>query len=170
MSAAEGIALGDAFERIASTLPHEPEFGEVEIVQTQIRPQGRAVALSVMIDRPGGVDMVLCERIASRINVALDAFSDLYTLEVESAGLNRPLVRPDDYERFAGSNVKILTTLAIGGAKTHRGKLVGLRGENVLLEVRRTEIPIPLTIIRSANIEYDIRADLTRAKKEQRTQ
>ena len=170
MSAAEGIALGDAFERLASKLPYEPEFREVEIVQTQIRQQGRTAALSVMIDRPGGVDMVLCERIAARINAGLDAFSELYTLEGESAGLNRPLVRPADYERFAGSDVKILTTLAIGGAKTHRGKLRGLRAENVLLEIRQAEIPIPLSVIRSANIEYDIRADLTRAKKEQRTQ
>ncbi len=170
MSAAEGIALGDAFERLASKLPYEPEFREVEIVQTQIRPHGRELALSVMIDRAGGVDMALCERVAARINAGLDAFADLYTLEVESAGLNRPLIRPEDYERFAGSNVKILTTLLIGGAKTHRGKLLGLRGENALLEVRQAELPIPLSLIRSANIEFDIRADLTRAKKEQRTQ
>ncbi len=168
MSTAEGVALSDAFERIASELPYEPEFAQVEIVTTTARKHGAETALSVMVDREGGVDMQLCERVAARINAGLEAFSDLYTLEVESAGLNRPLTKPDDYERFAGRDVRIVTTLAIERAKTHRGKLVGLSGTNVRLETPRGELPIPLDVIRTANIEYDIRADLSRAKKERR--
>jgi ribosome maturation factor RimP len=159
----------EVFERVVHALPHQPEFASVEIVSVVARPGRHETQFAVTVDREGGVDVTTCERIAARINVSLDAFSDPYTLEVSSAGLNRPLVKPDDYERFAGNSVKIVTTLAIGNAKTHRGRLAGLRGTNVILRTGKndeTELPIPLDAIKAANIEYDIRADLGRAKRE----
>jgi ribosome maturation factor RimP len=133
------------------------------------RPVGRETRLVVLVDREGGVDMQTCERIAARINASLDAFADPYTLEVSSAGVDRPLVKPDDYDRFSGKNVRVVTTLAINNAKTHRGVLAGTRGTNVILRTGKTndvELPIPLAAIKAANIEYDIRADLARAKRE----
>jgi ribosome maturation factor RimP len=163
--------FAEAFDRIVRAIPHEPAFRAVEIVTSAIRP-GRTSALTVMVDREGGVDIATCERIAARINVALDAFPDEYTLEVSSAGVDRPLVKDADYDRFSGRNAKIVTTLAIGNAKTHRGVLAGLRGSNVILQTGakgETELPIPLTAIKSANLEYDIRADLQRAKREKKT-
>jgi ribosome maturation factor RimP len=163
--------LGEAFERVVHAIPHEPAFRAIEIVTTSIRP-GRTAALLVMVDRDGGLDIATCERIAARINVALDAFPDEYTLEVSSAGVDRPLVKPADYDRFSGRSVKVVTTLPIGGAKTHRGVLAGLRGTNVILRTGAggaTELPIPIATIKSANLEYDIRADLQRAKREKQS-
>lgn len=165
MTQAEGYALTDAFERIASGLPHEREFAGIEIVSTSAHRHGPEIALKLMIDRTNGVDLVLCERVSARINAALEGFSDPYTLEVHSAGIDRPLLRPGDYERFIGKNVRIQTTLTINGAKTHRGRLAGVRGTNVILETERGELPLPLETIRSANLEYDFRADLQREKK-----
>lgn len=156
----------EAFARIVHALPHQPEFRNIEIVSTSAHPGREQTQLRVTVDREGGVDMATCERIAARINAALDAFADPYTLEVGSAGLNRPLTKPSDYERFCGRNVRVQTTLAINSAKTHRGVLAGVRGTNVILQQNGTELPIPLAVIRSANLEYDIRADLQRAKKE----
>lgn len=141
---------------------------DVEVVSTSARRQRDGFALRLVIDRPGGVDMATCELISRRLNSELDRFADPYTLSVESAGLERPLVRPSDYERFSGSTVKLTTTLAIAGAKTHRGRLDGIRGTNVVLRGERGELPIPLALIKHANVEYDIRADLTRAKRERR--
>ena len=161
----EPSALTDAFERIVHGLPHLREFNGVEIVLTQARRNRDGFALTVMLDKPGGVDIATCEGIAARINVALEAFTEPYTLEVESAGLNRPLVKPADYERFTGENVKVVSTLTIRQAKTHRGKLAGVRGGNVILETAAGELPIPLEVVKSANIEFDIRADLARAKR-----
>ena len=79
--------------------------------------------------------------------------------------MDRPLVKPSDYERFTGENVRVVSTLAIRNAKTHRGKLAGVRGTNVILETSAGELPIPLEVVKSANIEFDIRADLQRAKR-----
>jgi ribosome maturation factor RimP len=159
----------EAFERVVHALPHQPEFRNVEIVVATARPARHETQLVVLVDREGGVDIQTVERIAARINASLDAFADPYTLEVSSAGVNRPLVKPDDYDRFSGKNVRVVTTLAIGNAKTHRGVLAGVRGTNVILNTGKdnaTELPIPLTAIKAANIEYDIRADLARAKRE----
>jgi len=161
---AEPSALHEAFERVVHALPHEADFRDVEIVMSAGKRNRDGWAFAVTVDKAGGVDVVLCERIAARINAALEAFPDLYTLDVESAGLDRPLVKPADYDRFAGQNVKVLTTLAVAGAKTHRGTLAGVRGTNVILTTPSGELPIPLDVVRGANVEYDIRADLARAK------
>jgi ribosome maturation factor RimP len=164
----EPTALTDAFSRIVHGLPHQPEFANVEIVMTGIERRRDGFAFSVMVDKVGGVDIATCERIAARINAGLEAFTDPYTLEVESAGLNRPLVTPADYERFAGQNVRVISTLPINQAKTHRGKLAGVRGSSVILETPHGELSIPLDVVKSANIEYDIRTDLQRAKREKK--
>jgi ribosome maturation factor RimP len=160
--------LDEAFAQVVHGLPHEPAFRDVEIVSTRAHRRHRETALHVMVDREGGVDVATCERIAARINAALDAFTDPYTLEIESAGLNRPLTKPSDYDRFTGRDVKVVTTLAIEKAKTHRGRLDGVRGTNVILTQGGKELPIPLAVIKSANVEYDVRADLQRAKQREK--
>ena len=68
-----------------------------------------------------------------------------------------------------GLKVRVVTTLLIHGAKTHRGTLLGLRGENVVLETEKGELPLPMATIKSANLEYDPRADFTRDKRERKT-
>jgi ribosome maturation factor RimP len=157
-----------AFEQVVDALPHLPDFRDVEIIATSVQRHRKTSALHVTVDREGGVDIATCERIAARVNAALEAFPDAYTLEVESAGLNRPLTKPSDYDRFSGRDVKIVTTLVIENAKTHRGKLSGVRGTNVILARDNGELPIPLAVVKSANLEYDVRADLQRAKQREK--
>ncbi|MEO9264217.1 MAG: ribosome maturation factor RimP [Candidatus Baltobacteraceae bacterium] len=161
--------LTNVFERELDAIVHDGTFAGVEIVGHAARPRRTTTALSVTIDKAGGVDIALCERIAARINGALEPFDEQYSLEVESAGLERPLVKPADYERFAGKSVRVVTTLLINGQKTHRGTLRGLRGETVILETEAGELPLPMATIKSANLEYDPRADLQRNKRERKT-
>ncbi len=132
------------------------------------RRTGRTTALSLVVDTPRGVDLALCERVARRINAALDARVEPYTLEVESPGLDRPLLRPSDYERFRGRAVRVQTTLAVNGQKTHRGTLAEVRGNAVILATPQGELPLPLEMVKAANLDIDIRADLKRQKQERR--
>ena len=159
-----GGEIAAAFEQQLEAIAHDPLFAGLEIVQHRARPARGAVELSVMIDRPGGADLVLCERVAARINASLAGVNGAFALEVESAGLDRPLVRAADYERFAGQRVRILTTLTVDGGKTHRGVLRGLRGEAVVVETERGELPLPIAAIKSAHLEFDPRADFQRDK------
>lgn len=157
-----------AFERAAHDLSCDASLRDVELVSTSAHRHRDSVELRVVIDKPGGVDIATCERISRKLGAELDRFDDLYTLSVESAGLERPLLRPADYERFVGSNVKLTTGITIRGAKTHRGRLQGLRGTNVILAQPDGELPLPLSLIKHANVEYDARADLTKEKRERR--
>ncbi len=161
-------ALTDAFLRTIDAIAHERASTGVEIVTHAARTRRGVTELTVTIDKDGGVDLATCERIAARINGTLEALDQPYSLEVESAGLERPLMRPNDYERFAGKSVRILTSLSIAGGKTHRGTLVGLRGETVILATANGELPLPIATIKSAHLEYDPRADLQRDKRERK--
>jgi len=162
-------ALTDKFEQTLDAILHDNDFAGVEIVQRAATQRRGTTALRVTIDREGGVDLATCEGIAARINDALEEFTDYYSLEVESAGLERPLVKPADYERFAGKQARVVTSLTINGGKTHRGTLIGLRGETVVLRTENGELPLPIATIKSANLEYDPRADLQRDKRERKT-
>ena len=162
------LTLPQAFERAIESITHDSRFAGVEIVQHAAHRGRNSTALSIMIDRDGGVDLATCERIAASVNARLDEFDDLYTLEVVSAGLNRPLTKPGDYERFSGREAKIVTSLLVQGGKTHRGVLRGVRGTNVILDTPKGELPLPIATIERANLEYDIRSDLQRHKQERK--
>ncbi len=160
--------IAAVFERELDAVVHDKAFVGLEIVQHRARSVRGTTELRVTIDAAGGADLALCERLAARINASLGGVSADYSLEVESAGLDRPLVRPKDYERFAGERVRIVTSLTVNGGKTHRGVLRGLRGETAVLETERGELLLPMAAIRSANLEYDVRLDLQRDKQQRK--
>jgi ribosome maturation factor RimP len=153
-----------AFEQQLDAIAHDKRFDGLEIVAHHARPVRGILELSVTIDRSGGVDLELCERVAAYINANLGALDEGYRLEVESAGLDRPLLRGADYERFAWQRARIVTTLTVNGGKTHRGILRGLRGETVVVETDAGELLLPLATIKSARLEYDPRIDFQRDK------
>lgn len=161
-------SLAAAYETLVAGLPAEPAFAGLEIVSSRIVRQGRSLELTLLVDREGGIDLATCERVAARINHALDAFADPYVLAVSSAGVDRPLVKPADYDRFRDRAVTIVTAELLEGRKTHRGTLRGVRDGAAILEIASAELAIPLEAIATANVDFDIRADLTRAKRERR--
>jgi ribosome maturation factor RimP len=157
-----------AFERELTAIEHDAAFAGLEIVAHSARPVRGATSLSVTIDRAGGADLALCERVAARLTAQLAAVDATYALQVESAGLERPLLRPSDYERFAGHPVRIVTSLTVNGGKTHRGILRALRGETVVIDTDSGELLLPMAAIKTANLQYDPRADLKRDKLERK--
>jgi ribosome maturation factor RimP len=159
-----GATIMGVFERELDAIAHDAAFSGLEIVSHRACPTRGSTALSVTLDRPGGADLALCERVAARLNANLALYDDDYSLEVESAGLERPLVRDADYERFAGQPARIVTSLTVNGSKTHRGVLRGRKGEAIVLETQTGELLLPFATIKAANLEYDPRADLKRDK------
>lgn len=160
--------LQGAFEREVDAIACDASYPGLEIVARQTRSIGRTTAFGLTIDRPGGADLELCERIAARLNATLDACGAPYTLEVASAGLERPLVRPADYTRFAGRRARIVTTLSVNGSKTHRGTLRGVQAAAVILETDGGALPLPIDTIKSAHLEYDAREDFQRSKQQRK--
>jgi ribosome maturation factor RimP len=82
--------------------------------------------LRVYLDKEDGVDITDCEAVSRAMDPLLDEADPIeqsYTFEVCSAGLERVLKRPGDFERFLGSSVCVRTFSPVGGAKEHVGTL-----------------------------------------------
>jgi ribosome maturation factor RimP len=86
--------------------------------------------LRIYIDQEKGVGVDDCSRVSRLVSDVLDAegLSDKidgrYTLEVSSPGLDRPLVRPRDFQRFLGKEARVTTREGIDGRKKFRGRLL----------------------------------------------
>ena len=93
--------------------------------------------LRVFIDKDGGVDIADCERISRRLDPVLDEadpIPDSYVFEVSSAGIERELKRPSDFEHFIGAEVELKFYQPINGRKSVVGKLMGYDNGDVTVD------------------------------------
>ena len=94
--------------------------------------------LRIYIDKEGGVDILDCEKVSRALSDLLDEADPIegsYTLEVSSAGAERPLKRPGDFQRFMGSPVAVKLYKAQGGRKEFAGILAGYDNGDVTITV-----------------------------------
>lgn len=94
--------------------------------------------LRVYIDREGGVALEHCEAISRELDPILDARDPIpgsYTFEVSSAGAERVLKRPSDFERFIGRLVEVKLYRALDGRKEFIGNLSGYTGDRLEIAV-----------------------------------
>lgn len=94
--------------------------------------------LRIYIDKDGGVDILDCEKVSRVLSDLLDEADPIegsYTLEVSSAGAERPLKRPGDFARFMGSPVAVKLYKARDGRKEFAGVLAGYEDGNVTITV-----------------------------------
>ncbi len=93
--------------------------------------------LRLYLDGPEGVDLDACERVSRAMDPILDEADpvpDSYIFEVGSAGCERQLRRPSDFERFYGSSVEVSLYGAVDGAKRWIGTLVSYDGGDVVID------------------------------------
>ena len=133
--------------------------------------------VQIMAERPDGtISVKECADISRRLSPVLDAHDPIqgqYTLELSSPGIDRPLVRPSDFEDWAGYEAKIEMKELIAGRKRFRGMLEGVEGEEVRIEVEldqlgRQVIGLPIRLVAEARLVLTdelIREALRRAKK-----
>lgn len=149
-----------SFEQTREIVERIVEATGCELVDAQLLGGGVHRVLRLLIDRPTGVTHEDCEKISHSVSETLDA-GDLipggaYTLEVSSPGVDRPLVRPRDYERFVGSKVKIELKQAIEKSRRFSGKLAAFDGERVTLELEAGKtLVVELSAIQKANLKYE---------------
>ena len=95
--------------------------------------------LQIMAERPDGTMTVGdCEILSRDLSPALDVEDPMdtaYNLEVSSPGIDRPLVRRSDFEKWAGHDAKVELARPLDGRKRFKGKLAGLDGDAVRLEL-----------------------------------
>ncbi|HEV2076183.1 MAG TPA: ribosome maturation factor RimP [Thermoleophilaceae bacterium] len=99
--------------------------------------------LRLVIDRPGGVDLGLCERVTDHLRHLLTEVG----LEVSSPGPERPLTKPDHFRRFLGSRARVRTREPRDGRRSFTGELVGASDEEVTVAADAGVVSIPYSDI-----------------------
>ena len=109
---------------------------------------GQRPTMQIMAERADRQNMTVddCAAISRNVSAILDVEDPIvgsYTLEVSSPGIDRPLVRKEDYVRFAGHEARIETRQPIDGRRRFKGRLSGLLGETISIQCGdvRAEIP-----------------------------
>jgi ribosome maturation factor RimP len=118
---------------------------------------GQRPTLQIMMERQDQAPMTVdhCAEASRAVSALLDVADPIagaYRLEVTSPGIDRPLVRRADYQRFAGLEARLETDLPIDGRRRFRGRLVGLAGDQVRLALPEGEQSIPFDAIKKAKL------------------
>lgn len=143
-------------ERIEQLIAPTVEEMGFSIVRVQLSG-GDRLQLQVMVERQDGQAMVVddCADLSRAISAILDVedpIADAYTLEVSSPGIDRPLVRLRDFERFAGHEARIDTNVSVNGRRRFRGRLLGVEGDVVRVSVEGEDIDVPFSAISKAKL------------------
>jgi len=161
------LVSADVVEQVRTVAARVAGTYGLDIFDVQFRREATGLILRVQIDRPGpaatpeeSVSVEDCASVSRDLSAVFDVeeiVPTAYTLEVSSPGLDRPLRRADDYQRFAGRRAKVVMREAVDGQTFFKGRLGGLdRGTDVLIDGddgRRHRVP--LGIITRANLEVE---------------
>ncbi len=137
-----------------------------ELVDLEYQREQRGWVLRFFLDKDGGINLDDCATASREISSLLDVEnipSTAYNLEVSSPGIERPLKKTKDFERFSGQLAQIKTLDAIdpaGSGKNHKtfvGTLSGVEGGDVLLKLKNDvdAIHIALHQIDKANLKFE---------------
>jgi ribosome maturation factor RimP len=108
-----------------------------ELVDVEFIKEGSNYFLRIYIDKPGGITIDDCKIVSEEISDVLDKEDPIvqkYFLEVSSPGLDRPLKKDSDFERFKGEMVEIKVFKPIDDKKVFEGKLLGYNSTMILIE------------------------------------
>jgi len=128
----------------------EPVVEQLGYRLVRIRVSGaEGCTVQVMAERPDGTMTVEdCEMVSRALSPVLDVADPIdraYRLEISSPGIDRPLVRKSDFERYTGHIAKIETAIPFEGRKRFRGVLAGIEGEAV--RIRRDDAGEPAEVL-----------------------
>ena len=138
-----------------------------ELVDLQLQQDGKQLALRIFVDKPAGITLDDCVEVSREVSAILeveDPIRSAYRLEVSSPGLDRPLKKATDFERFVGKKARLKSKNLIDPdqrgttRKTFVGTLLGFEDDNVRLELTDKQggvIAIPLADLDKANLEEE---------------
>jgi ribosome maturation factor RimP len=147
----------DIVEKITRAL--EPSLAALgyTLVLVKLGDGSGRKTLTLMTERtdevPMGIeDCTTVSRTASALLDVEDPIATAYDLEVCSPGIDRPLTRPKDFERYAGYEAKCETIFPVEGRKRFRGRIKGIEDGTILLTMPDGEAKIPFTTLRTAKL------------------
>jgi len=163
------IGTGRVDEQVRRLLEPIVSRDGFELVEVEWVREGPSWVLRLFVDKQGGVTIDDCQALSRTVEPVLDVEDFIeppYSLEVSSPGLDRPLRKPGDFERFAGQRARIKTFGPVEGPsgprKSFGGTLRGFQDGAVVIEVDGKLHRVPHEKIAKAHLEYDFEADMRR--------
>lgn len=152
--------------RLTQLIEPEAQALGFELVRVAMMPSEAgdgAQSLQIMAEDPATGQLVLdqCAALSRRVSDAIDAaeeagevlIAEAYHLEVSSPGIDRPLTRPKDFEKWAGHEARIVMVKGYDGQRVNKGPLGGLEGDHVLVtDAKAGAVRLPLAEIHSARL------------------
>ena len=130
----------------------EPVLAELGYELVTLERAGRGL-LRIFIDKPEGITIEDCAKVSNHLSHLFTVENiDYDRLEVSSPGIDRPLVRPQDYVRFAGEQVMLKLRVPMDNRRRLGGQLVGLEENVVKLIVDGTEVSVDLRNVDAARL------------------
>lgn len=129
-----------------------------ELVGLEYHPNRKRGLLRIYIDHPAGIGVNDCAQVSHQVSGVLDVEDPLtgeYNLEVSSPGLDRPIFKSGDYDRFIGEQVRVRLDGTLDGRRKFRGRLLGLEGESVVIEEGDGAVRVPLDLVYKAFVELE---------------
>jgi ribosome maturation factor RimP len=126
-----------------------------ELVGVEFHGSEHHGTLRVYIDQQKGITVDDCAIVSRQISAVLDVedpIAQAFDLEVSSPGINRPLFKLVDYEKYTGSNAKIKLAVGLNGRKNFSGILQGTDNQNVLITVDNEAFELPFHDIAKAHL------------------
>ena len=130
-----------------------------ELVAVELIGSGADRTLRIYIDGPQGITVEDCAKVSRQASAVLDVedpISGSYLLEVSSPGLDRPLVRVEDFQRFTGSLVKVKSREAVLGRKNFTGVLSEASADSIVVEVDGEPYELTMANIERARLVPDL--------------
>jgi ribosome maturation factor RimP len=131
-------------------------YAGMELIDVEYGREPSGKVLRLTIDKPDGVTINDCSDISRLVGDLLDAKDFLpgsYNLEVSSPGINRPLKKKEDFERFVGQKVLIKTKKLIDGRRNFKGILHGTREDFIVISSEKTILNIPFDQVAKARLD-----------------
>lgn len=158
-------------ERIIELIEPAVESEGLELVELECLRMKTRWLVRIFIDREGGATLDDCTAVSHQVGDLLNVH-DLppgpYTLEVSTPGLDRPLTRDKDFEKYLGAKVRIRTREPIEGSRNFLGAYVDYSTEGgrriVTVDVDGRLVPIDRENIQKANLEYELSGKGQKAK------
>jgi ribosome maturation factor RimP len=152
--------LQNVAEKIEAIALRVAESEGMELVEVEVKGGGAHRFVRISIDKPEGVTHGDCELVSHQVGTILDVEDVVaggrYTLEVSSPGVERRLLKPQDYQRFQGKKAKITLYDPVEGRRNWDGTLAGLEDGNVVLEIAPEKtMRFPFNQIHKANLKFE---------------
>jgi ribosome maturation factor RimP len=133
---------------------------DLELADMELSMMKGKAMLRVFIEKDAGITIDDCALVSREVEAVLDVEDPIpwsYVLEVSSPGLDRPLKRPEDFKRFSGSKVRVVTRAPVEKQTFFTGKIAEAGDDEVVLLLpKNKEIIIPYNNISKARLEVEV--------------